>query len=191
VHSGGAKGADSLFAEVFNQHNYNIIHHSFNDHNIKSKVGEVVRHSDGELFSDQNRIILKMICNYLNRQYPKNRYIERLLLRNIYQVRDTKLVLGVGYIQDNNSCIVKGGTGYAIGYAVLHNISILFLNQSNNIWYYSYDGQGFKQLNRKPELSKFPNIFTAIGSRDLTNQAINEITTVFKKKVTTYGIFKK
>jgi len=179
VHSGGAQGADSVFAEIFYQYNYDIIHHSFNNHNIKSKVGTIVRHLDSELYQEENKNTLTSICEYLNRNYPKQSYIEKLLLRNIYQVNKTKLILGVGNIENFNQCIVKGGTGYAIGYAVIYNIPIVFYDQLTNQWYYSYNSNMFKKLNRKPNLFNFPNIFTAIGSRDLTNQAINEITTVF------------
>lgn len=180
VHSGGAAGADSLFSDLFSEYDYDIIHHSFKGHNSKSTTGKILIHSNDELY--ENKELLKEICKNLNRQYPTKEYIEKLLLRNVFQIKDSELVLGVGAITNFKQCIVKGGTGYAIMYAKMKKITILLLDQNKNEWFYSIGGEKFKNLFRQPILYNFPNNFTAIGSRELSNNSINELNSCFKRR---------
>jgi hypothetical protein len=179
IHSGGAKGSDTLFSDLFSKfENINIIHHSFNHHNSSCESGKIWIHSDKELF--EQRILLRIICLKLNRNYPNDSYIEKLLLRNIFQVKDSKLVIGISEIIDFKNYIVKGGTGYAIKLADLLNLPILLLDQKLNKWFYSNNINGFKELNREPNINSFPNIITTIGSRELTQTTIEKITNLFK-----------
>jgi hypothetical protein len=178
VHSGGAKGADTLFSDLFSQFEHiQIIHHSFNHHNIFCESGKFFIHPDRDLF-DQ-RLLLKIICLELNRNYPKQEYIEKLLLRNVFQIKNSELVIGISEIIDFKNCIVKGGTGYAIKLADLLHLPILLLDQKLNKWFYSNNAKGFKELNREPNLKSFPKNITAIGSRELTQTTIERITNLF------------
>jgi len=180
VHSGGAEGSDSIFSNIFVEYNYRVIHHSFEGHNPKSTTGEILIHSKTEL--DGNKEFLIEICAQLKRKYPTHDYIEKLLLRNIFQIKEAELVVGVGQISNSKNCIVNGGTGYGIMQAKLKNIPIIILNQSENKWYYSVDGEEFKKLNRRPKVFNFPNIFAAIGTRKLSDEAIKELRACFVKR---------
>lgn len=172
IHSGGAKGSDTIFSDLFSNYKHIIIiHHSFNHHNIFCESGKFSIHPDNELF--QHRMLLKILCKQLKRNYPTQEYIEKLLLRNTFQLMNSKLVIGVGQILNFENCIVNGGTGYAIKLAYMTDLPILFLNQENNKWYYSNNGNGFKELNRLPNINSFPDSITAIGTRNITEQSVN------------------
>ena len=180
VHSGGAKGADTVFSNMFVEYNYNVIHHSFQGHNVESVTGEIRIHSENELNANKEKV--NEICNHLKRNYPTKKYVEKLLLRNVFQIKDSELVVGAGDIDNKKDCIVQGGTGYGVMQAKLKNIPILFFNQSDDEWYYSVNGDGLKKLNRKPKLFNFPNVFAAIGTRTLTTNAIKELRACFAKR---------
>jgi len=180
VHSGGAKGSDSLFSNIFIEYNYRVIHHSFKGHNVNAKTGEILIHSTSEL--EKNKQFLKKLCKQLKRNYPTQPYIEKLLLRNIFQIKDAELVIGVGQISDPKNCVIDGGTGYGIMQAKLKKIPIVFFNQSEIQWYYSVNGEEFKKLNRQPKLFNFPNVFAAIGTRKSSVNTIKELKKVFQKR---------
>ncbi len=182
VHSGGAVGADSLFSNIFStQYNFDVIHHSFNGHNIKSKTGRVLIHSNDELY--KNKSIIIEICEYNKKQFPYKEYIQKLLLRNIFQCKTTQLIIGIGQIINFKKGIVKGGTGYAITYGIIHKLPILMLDQNYNKWYFSINGNSFLPLNRSPDINRFPEQITAIGTRKLTSSATNLIYSTFNGEV--------
>jgi len=180
VHSGGARGADSVFSQIFVNNGYQVIHHSFHNHNISSKTGKVLIHSEQELTN--NKKILTVVCNNINKKYPNKKYIESLLLRNTFIIEGTRLVLGVGKIIDSKKCIVEGGTGYGVMHAKLRKIPIIFFDQFIKRWMYSVNGQQFIELNRQPNLSNFPSVFSAIGTRKLIDNTVQELRICFQKE---------
>jgi len=182
VHSGGTKGSDSLFSKIFDNHGYNVIHHSFKGHNINAKTGKSLIHSTEELKTKNNVQILKKLCLFLEKNYPKKEYIEKLLLRNIFQVKETNLILAISNILNFDKGIIEGGTGYAVAYGIINCQPILIFDQKNQNWFYSKDGNPFQLLNRKPIFEKLPNVFTAIGSRELSKESVNEMYNCFSKK---------
>ena len=179
AHSGGAKGADTLFSHLIytNYPHIDIIHHSFTGHKLYSTTGRQLIHSDDELYAWNNT--LKTICGSLDRKLPSDEYIKKLLLRNIFQIKDTESVIGIGPITDHSMCIVGGGTGYAVKYGQLLNIPMLVYNLVDDLWYYSLHGFGFQKLNRLPEFSKFPSSITCIGSRKLSRNSLININNLF------------
>ena len=180
MHSGGAKGADTLFSHLINCKfpHIDIIHHSFTGHKLYSTTGRQYIHSDDDLYSWNNT--LKTICGSLNRKLPSKDYIKKLLLRNIFQIKDSLLVMAICPITSHSMCIVDGGTGYAVKYGQLLNIPMLVYNLVDDLWYYSLHGYGFQKLNRLPEFSKFPSSITCIGSRNLSRNSLININKLFE-----------
>ncbi len=180
AHSGGAQGTDSYLSDIFSQHNYHVIHHSFKGHTCSNNTGEIIRHSQKEL--DKQIPILEKLLIHLDRDMPKKQYIKNLLLRTIFQVNNTELIMAVGEIINFRRGVVKSGTGYAVAYGILYKIPILFLDQIKLKWYCSLDGLPFQKLLRKPSISKFPKNITIVGSRELSIPAMKEISSRFSKR---------
>ncbi|MFW6247282.1 MAG: hypothetical protein ACOC22_03885 [bacterium] len=181
IHSGGAKGADSLFSWIGLNYGLDVVTHSFPDHSptqISKKSGLVIQYSPSEL--EYARQFIDVVRNQLNRKPPKNQFVDNLLLRNYYQVSNSQLVFAISTIVDFENCIVKGGTGYATKLAHNFNIPILIFDQERWEYFCSIRKSNFFKLKRKPNIFRFPDHFAGIGSRDLNDGVDNEIIEIFK-----------
>lgn len=181
IHSGGAKGADTFFGELGARFGYQVLHHSFQGHKPTQKAhktGQVIIHAQDDL--NIKKDILEKARQHLGRQAPKNQFIENLLLRNGYQVQDSQLVVAVSKVNNFKRCHVAGGTGYAVSMAYLASKPILVLDQEREEWFYSTKGSGLFALERQPDVSRFPERFAGIGTRELNNVAMAEITQMFE-----------
>lgn len=171
VLSGGAKGADTLFGLLDNTTCY---HMSFEGH--KSSIplnGKVVKIPDSVLYSRKPR--LQQICkeNYLN--YPTDDFVEKLLLRNLWQVENkqfkSELVIAICPLQPTRKG-VKGGTNWAILEAKSKRILIVVLNTDDNYWYYwDYVLDKFEYLQHDISV-KGIKVITGIGSRNLKENKV-------------------
>lgn len=180
AHSGGARGTDSFLSDIFSQHKYNVIHHSFKDRVCYNNTGKIIIHSQKEL--DKQESILDKLCHHVIRTKPKKQYVKNLLLSSIFQVKDSELIIGVGEIQNFKRGIIKSGTGYPVAYGILNKIPILFLDQVKEEWYYSLEGSSFEKMPRKPLVHKLPKNITITGTKDLTIDAMKELRNCFSKR---------
>lgn len=181
IHSGGAKGADTFFGELGKRFGYKVLHHSFDDHRPTPKAyknGQVITHAQEDL--NAKKAILEKAREHLGRQAPKNQFIENLLLRNAYQVQDSQLVVAVSKVSNFKRCYVAGGTGYAVSMAYVANKPILVFDQEREEWFYSIKGSSLYALERQPDVLKFPERFAGIGTRDINNAAMAELSQIFE-----------
>lgn len=165
--SGGAKGSDTLFG-LFEKHT--CYHFSFEGHNAIQPInGIIVKIPQVELYSRVSE--LNEVCDSLKRKYPTDKFIENLLLRNMYQISNKKfkseLCIAIADVFLNH---VGGGTGYAVEKAKIEKIPIFVLDKITNTWYtYSYTENYFLVYKEELDLSKY-NIITGIGSREISKE---------------------
>ena len=123
--SGGADGADTEWGEIASLHGHEVIHFSFDGHNTRCKNGQIIRLPYNHLTVADPW--LKKAKTYLHRQYPsKSKYVNNLLRRNYYQVKETDAVYAIGTFQPHTN-IVDGGTAWATTmYCLIHDKPFYF-----------------------------------------------------------------
>ncbi|MGL6131703.1 MAG: hypothetical protein ACRCZ9_08850 [Fusobacteriaceae bacterium] len=168
--SGGAKGSDKLFGELQSKDGNFIecIAFSFTGHSAYSPVkGQVVKVPQKNLDSRLGEY--REVCELLGKAESKKKFVANLMLRNMYQISNNKfksqLVVAVAEIKDNQ---VQGGTGYAVGKAILSGVPVVVLNKTDNKWYFREKKSGiFRVLPKALDISGV-KIITGIGSRDIS-----------------------
>ena len=175
IHSGGAIGADTEWANIGKKIRADVIAHSFVGH--KTTGGVPFVHSKAEL--ERADVLLEKI----NKDYLPNRrfntakeYVKNLLRRNYYQIVDSEALIAAGKVEDvpNLGKRVSGGTAWAFYMAVETGKPAYIFNQTDNQW---YKGEG-KELVRV-DASSIPRYTTiaGVGTRDLNDagrKALND-----------------
>ncbi len=190
IHSGGAIGADTEWANIGKKIRADVIAHSFIGH--KTTGGVPFVHSKAEL--EKADVLLEKI----NKDYLPNRrfntakeYVKNLLRRNYYQIVDSEALIAAGKVEDvpNLGKRVSGGTAWAFYMAVETGKPAYIFNQIDNQW---YKGEG-KELVRI-DASSIPRYTTiaGVGTRDLNDagrKALNDYVnnTVAKPTTVTVG----
>jgi hypothetical protein len=99
----------------------------------------------------------------LNRRFPtNNEYVNNLLRRNWFQVRNSDAVYAIGEIEPKNGT-VKGGTGWAVQMGIDNNKDVYVFDQSRLKWYRNRNNKWSETTT--PKLT--PN-FAGIGTREIT-----------------------
>ena len=178
LHSGGANGSDYYFERTaLALSEYDVISHSFEGHRISKHPPAtkylVKKHNDTELYGLAMQFIMRA-AERLGRRIPQNKYAQRLVLRDYFQIQDSQLVLAVCFLNKYGSTI-EGGTAWAVECAKEANLPIWLYNQNDNWWYYySYKGMVFLPCkNLPPEAfirkgTEYTKI-TGIGTRQLSD----------------------
>lgn len=162
--SGGADGSDYEWGEVASLHGHDVIHFSFFGHSSKCPKSQIVRIEDKDLVvADQ---WLKKAKTHLNRHFPsKSKFVNNLLRRNYYQVKETDAVYAVGTFQPH-TMIVNGGTAWATTmFCLIHDKPFYFFHQGKNRWYEMHISGHCKEIFSPPK----PNtgVWTGIGTREI------------------------
>lgn len=168
--SGGADGADLIFGEHALKNNHTVIHWSFNSHYPKSQKDCVVRLTEQDLLKADP--LLTEANKYLNRTFPtSSNFVNNLLRRNYYQIKDTSTVYAISNISNN---LVEGGTAWAVYmYLVLHDFKecpVFVFSQKDNKWF-TWNSTWVETTN----VPKPINVYTGIGSRQLSDNGKNAI----------------
>lgn len=196
VYTGGAQGADTYFTQKFlsQKKDIQVITYSFAGHYIpkENHSSTVIALTQAQLdvFKDD----MKSISKLLNRKQTKNIYIQNLLLRNAYQVKDSEAVYAIGKIKEDSSSSslgIEGGTAYACELFVKRNmrscsvLHLYFFDQSKEKWFqpsfHEESGSTYvvwKELENVPPFSSFSRI-TAIGTRELQECGKKAIDSLF------------
>ncbi len=133
LNSGGAIGADTIFGDCARQIGHGVCHYGFQG--MKSEWGCYVKLlSSVELY--QANEPLTQANKTLHRHFPtRAEYVNNLLRRNYYQIKDSRFVYAVAPLNDDNKT-VQGGTGWAVQMAVDRMIMIIFLfDLKSNKWH--------------------------------------------------------
>lgn len=174
-YSGGAEGADAYFAQYALQNQCDVIHYSyktsFHSHSFKHELTT-------EEFNE-GAAQLQKVSNQLKRFHYKP-YVN-LLARNYFQIKKSKQVFAVGFLEKDESgslCRVKGGTGWTIQMAINAEREIYVFDQKNEEWF-----KWNNQLKRFV-VCELPKIttqhFAGIGTRKINLFGIQAIEALFE-----------
>ena len=173
IHSGGALGADSIFGYYGTVNNHKVVHHLHKNQKCYSKHGVLVYHSDDELIQMRSR--LKGVCNIVQKNYPSNENIEKILLRNMFQIEESEAVVAIAPVVDLAKWVIHGGAGYAVAGARLLNISVYVFDLENHTWFHSPDNTKMLGPTFSPNVESLPPRITGIGSREINEAGKQEI----------------
>lgn len=167
--TGGAEGADTIFAENAIKCDHEVFTLSFDGH--KTKWNNKWDLTDEQL-SVANPFIERAAVS-LNRQTPKNKYTLKLIQRNYYQVRKAEIVIAVAPLEDQSR--VSGGTGWAVEMAkeLKMPIYLYACDECSPAWYqFDYDIGQFVTTKKLPPLTER---YAGIGCRKINEAGIKAI----------------
>ena len=129
VHSGGATGADTEFQKQAEVHGIEVQAHSFKGHVEDNEAR--IEHTDEELAEADEHLI--KANKTLGRKFPsKKLFVNRLLRRNYFQVKDSDQVIAIANIVNGE---IKGGTAWAVQMAIDMGKPVHIFNMQDNFWY--------------------------------------------------------
>lgn len=163
--SGGALGADYEWGQTAGLNGHEVIHFSFYGHSSDCPTETLFRIKDNDLLIADPW--LKQAKDYLKKRYPsKSKYVNNLLRRNYYQVKETDAVYAIGTF-NTLSLVVNGGTSWATTmYCLIHDKPFYFFHQDHNKWYEKHINGLHKEI-RLPPNPNTHNVWTGIGTREI------------------------
>lgn len=188
LQSGAAIGADAVFHEMAKKHKHGI--RNFVAYNQKAYVPEnVVRLSEAQL-KLAHPFLMSATIN-LGRNASTNAYVQNLLRRSYYQVKDSSAVFAITDFEfkscgtckpSSENVWIRGGTAYACQmFANMHKhqsgakvaIPLYVYSQSDKKWFQCHVQDvllGWKEMSDAPQLpNNAGDVYTGIGSRELTS----------------------
>jgi hypothetical protein len=178
--SGGAQGADSMFALCADRVGHKVKHFGFPKHGYRSKIGEHIDVVSGNYKKWDEH--LKTANTWLERDLRNlSDYSRNLLRRNmaITFEAETALYAVTNLVDDK----VTGGTAWAVTRANQMMMPVYLFNQLDSKWYHNEMNYIGLQFPIMPEgmLPPMPEgIYGAVGSRELTENGINAIFDLYK-----------
>jgi hypothetical protein len=179
-HSGGAIGSDTAWDSIGKKYGMTSNKHYYFEGN-KTPNGNtsipinLVKEADNKL---------KSVNKVLGRKFPTSKeYVNNLLRRNWWQVKNSDAVFAISSITDNK---VNGGTGWAVHMAINEGKPVYVFDQNKNKWFTwgnttekegLFSKKGFIETNT-PILTKN---FAGIGTREINDNGRKAIENVYKK----------
>jgi hypothetical protein len=164
--SGGAKGSDLTWQQECEKRKIIVNAYHFNT-NLLKKQNVVILNQEQLNLADP---FLIEANKRLLRKFPTwQEYVNNLLRRNYYQIKDSKAVYAIGTI-DRKKNVINGGTGWAVEMARNLNLSVYVFDQDENSW--------FKFENENIVLVGIPKLispFAGIGTREIKSNGIQAI----------------
>lgn len=173
--SGGAQGADMAFERACVKAGITVRAFSFQGHKTES-TNKIILTEPQLLEGHQSLLVAN---ETLKRWYPGKPWINNLLRRNFYQIRDAQAVFAIARFDTKKYGCVEGGTGWAVQMAKDKVIPIYVFSMDDperisGFWYeWNYENN-FWKITRLEDIPKY-EIFAGIGSRDLTTRGEAEI----------------
>jgi hypothetical protein len=180
--SGGAHGADHAWGLMAIDRGHDLIHYSFPKH--KPAEDKFVRRLSREELDEANDYVAQA-AKTMRRKWPsKNPIVNDLLRRNYYQIRDTERVYAIAnYIPDDKSPLkISGGTHYACQMYVDRWYRDPTLKECELYLYDMVTNKWMQWWETWEEIASPPapyGRYTGIGSRDITDDGIRAIFTVY------------
>ena len=171
-HSGGAVGSDTqwdiigkTFGMVNNKHYY---FEGYNTPNGNTAIPINLKNEADEK--------LKAANETLGRRFPTSKeYVNNLLRRNWWQVKNSDAIFAISSITDNK---VDGGTGWAAHMAIAENKPVYVFDQNKNKWF-TWSNNKFVEVDT-PVLTKN---FAGIGTRNINEAGKQAIKEVYEKTI--------
>lgn len=162
--SGGANGADYEWGQAAALHGHDVIHFTFDGHKSLCSPDQIVKLDNKDL-NIANPWLLKA-KTVLKRNYPsKSKFVNNLLRRNYYQVKETDAVYAVGTFNPISGQ-VDGGTAWATTmFCLIHDKPFYFFHQDKNKWYEKHINGWQKEIRIPPK--PVAGVWTGIGTRDI------------------------
>lgn len=173
--SGGAEGADLQWGMCAGLLGHQVIHWSFEGHNTRAPIGEVVRLNDDQLAESAD--LIKLASVPLKKHPPKQPFVKRLIQRNYFQIAWSDSVYAIAPIKDG---VVQGGTAWAV-YMFLSRTDIdappvYVYDQTRTSWYlFDHETKDWEAIESPPQPR---GIWAGIGTRDLDQNGKNAIRTL-------------
>ena len=178
-HSGGCPGADMTWEQEGEKYGVKTIAYSFDKHTQYGKNRKILT---VEELNEGFQHVLE--ANKTLKRYPRGQpqYIQNLLARNWFQVKNSETIFAIGKFQSDK--IVSGGTGWAVQMGIDNNKMVLVFDQENNMWItFIYPLRIFS-----PYCEGIPTLtenFAGIGTREINEYGINAIKEIYKKNFET------
>lgn len=164
-HSGGCPGSDMKWENEGNKYGVKTIAYSFGGHKQEGKNREIL--STEQLNEGFQNVL---IANKAIKRYPQGqaRYIQNLLSRNWYQVKNAEAVFAVGKFTSRK--LVSGGTGWAVQMSIDNQKPTYVFDQEKNNWNkFNYVLGEFEVLDYIPTLTEN---FAGVGTREINDNGV-------------------
>jgi hypothetical protein len=196
VHSGGAKGADTAWAEAADLVGIKTMAHSFKGHeSLGTASGFVGKRPALEVRNDlteeqlrQQTKLVNDAGSVLGKRAGTSSAGGKLVHRNAYQVKDSDAVLAVASgwtkIADGTRVTVGGrGTPWAVEMGIILDKPVFVFEQNASKWFkYNPKSKEWDELNSIPPTFKnFAGIGTASELKESGKNAINKYMQQFMK----------
>jgi hypothetical protein len=157
--SGGAEGADLQWGMNAGRAGHQVIHFSFGSHRSKAPDAEIVRLTEAHLLEADEHV--RKANETLNRRYPASSdFVNNLLRRNWYQVRDSEAIFAVASFKSGQ---VTGGTAWAVQMFLDKGGTTAFVYDQVESRWMTWQG-GWEPA---PEVPMPSGVYAGVGSRDL------------------------
>lgn len=171
--SGGAVGADSTWGIIAKENDHEVVHFIFQNHRSKEDNTEIL---SKELLQLADPFLVKA-NEVLKRSFPtKNEYVNDLLRRNYYQIKDSDSLYAVSTLKEDGN--VDGGTAWAVEMFIQNREGPVYLyDQVKEVWFeYDRINGGFIMIEFPPTPS---GKWTGVGSRKITEDAKEAMINIF------------
>ena len=180
LHSGGARGSDTIWGEIGKKYNVKLNHYYSGD---KTPNGNIEIFGEDKVEGQQKATIA---ARQMGRIEPNQQVKNELLIRDWAQVKYADAVfaittmLSVGdemnYGKKAKIRQGKGGTGYAIQMAINENKPVYVYDQVRKQWFSNINGKWSKS-----DIPVLTNNFAGIGTREINQDGIQAIKDVYSK----------
>ena len=179
--SGGANGSDLYWQNLSAKFGVRVKAFSFEAHGKRNSARVVLTE---EQLKQADEYLHKANIT-LKRHFPTTKnFVNNLLRRNWYQIKNTNGVFAVGKLSTSRS-IVEGGTGWAVQMAIDARKPVYVFDTMSNSW------QRYEYGQKKFIFCKVPRLtlnFTGIGTRALSEKGKAAIDKTFEE---TFGKLSK
>lgn len=171
--SGGASGADLQFGMTAGRAGHQVIHFVFEGHGSKAPKSEHVCLTQ-DMLNEADQALVQA-NGTLRRSFPTGKqYVNNLLRRNYWQIRDTQSVYAVADFDEQG--LVHGGTAWAVQMFIDRHrgqeCPVYVFEQKTDSWYAHRGYRNWEAVNVVP----YPtNVWTGIGTRRLESNGKSAI----------------
>lgn len=174
-HSGGTKGSDIEWENEGNKYGVKTVAYSFYNHVQDSQNQKILTLEELSEGWEHVKIASVGIKRNPNGQA---RYIQNLLSRNWFQVKNAEAIFAIGKFLSNEKVIVSGGTGWAVQMGIDNKKDVFFFDQMDNKWNkFNYDLQKFEIIDYIPKLTEN---FAGIGTREINENGKEAIRKIYE-----------
>ena len=187
LHSGGAKGADTVWGQIAEEYGMNTNHYR-------------PEHLTPVLKAEAFNQVKKANDDWLHRKFPvspnKNRtqqqadYINGLIMRDWMQVKYSDAIFAVSTLSHTNinessnkveNATINGGTGYAVQMALQNGKPVYVFDQDTKQWYYGVQTSPGMQSFTPIDTPVLTKNFAGIGTREINDAGKQAIRDVYNK----------